>query len=366
MIGASWLPYGLMIWLPELLSAGSLSDYVLIGHKWILDRVTLQEILLVCAGLSALSAVLFVFGLTRIRLSERGIQWEVLPWVWRRWRWTSLREIRIDETGRHFEDDDLSKRTIVIRGPGPLGIGSDFLRISNRVWDHYDEAEMAVVAVGVPAIAARLVRRIQKTGKPERFAVDGSTSLLMALTYLVLAVGAIYAALRDDIWIGPLEPWRPVPMALAVALFIMSLTGLLAKSIAVDQRTLYILRRGWVQRRIPLTSIADVDTRDNATRIRVWKDQPGGKTREAWRTDRFIHNRGVLLHLLRELARCGNLPDCGDEWAASGVVAPQPDPSPGRPRRVLSADPPRAVSGQAPENPAPEVPGSVPATAVQE
>jgi hypothetical protein len=147
------------------------------------------------------------------------------------------------------------------------------------------------------------------------------------------------SAVLDGLWTGTLEAWRPLFMAFAVVFFLLSLRGLLAQSVAVDLRYFYVLRRGWVQKRIPLDSIADIDTRDNSTRLRVWKDKAGTKTREVWRTDTYIRNRGVLLHLVRELVQ-GRIQVTNSEQ--EDPVTPTGGIAAG-PRRVLTAASPKAI-----------------------
>jgi hypothetical protein len=306
-IGLAWTPWAAWKFLPEKLATGPLAKPVLQAEQFLRGYITDFEIQALCGFLSALSALFFIFGLTRIRLSESGVQWEIFPWIWRRWRWATLREIRIDESGRYFEDDEFAKRTLTIVGPGPLGIGTDRLRLTNRIWDRYEDAELATIAVGVPAIADRLMRRIARGRKPLQFPLASGIGPLGLLILLGFSAALTWAALFDPLWNGDLASYRTIPFVAAVVLFLSSFLNFLRKSVGVDRKYLYILRRGWVLKRIPLTELADVETRDNASRIRVWRDEAHTKTREAWKTDTYIHNRGVLLHLLRELHNNPNL-----------------------------------------------------------
>ena len=174
------------------------------------------------------------------------------------------------------------------------------MRVTNREFECYHQAERLATQVAIPAITERKRQEIQESGRPATFAErmpGGSTKCLVYFLGAALLTGA---CMSDVAWLPLLAETRPWAPYVAGFLFFLSLRAFFFRQIGVDRDNIYIMRRDWVSRKIPIHSVADVRVLDNRMRILV-TDPKSGAERQAYKTSHFIRNRGVLLQLIREM-----------------------------------------------------------------
>lgn len=338
LLALTWLP-ALVLWKgPELLAQAPEHPAVAAAQlalEWVYARgVTLPLVITGATVLSVPLLFLFYTGLERLVVTPQVIirGYPLLPK--RRIYWADLDEVLIDHLEARFEDETTARRTLILRSRRgrylPL---RKRMRVTNRQFDGYEEVERIAVAVGVPAIAERIRREIEKSGKPVRFPLlplrERFGAGLLILVAIVLGVGALYdpiwtslrqvpalemrsvvqgaperlSALRlpNPLALPALAPLRPALVVLAVAMILLALKKLLYQQLALDRDNLYIMRRGMVRRAIPLDTLADIQILGNVMRIYAFRRETDEEPRLVWKTRRYLPNRGVFLCLARDL-----------------------------------------------------------------
>lgn len=80
---------------------------------------------------------------------------------------------------------------------------------------------------------------------------------------------------------------------------LLSIWKFFYKQLGVDTENLYVMRRGWITRKIPIDNIADIQIRENQMRIYAFTRDPE-VPRQVFKTNDYVRNRGVFLRLVRD------------------------------------------------------------------
>ena len=268
----------------------------------------------------------------------------------RRIRWVDLEAVHIDHVGVAFEGEASALRTLTLVARPVLGLWHPAMRVTNRQFEGYSDVERVAVAVGVPAIADRLRRRIEVTGKPVFFAVRSPGHRRITALLALLAVALLAAGLHDPLWRPGAASWRaaatspfagnaagmqalpspavtervvavfrrlsdiPNPLALpavsrwrgvagaaAFPLVLWALFRAFPAAVGIDRERIVVARAGRAPLAIPFDRLADIQVLDNTTRIYGFRGDRDSKPRLVWETDTYIPNRGVMLRLVRDL-----------------------------------------------------------------
>lgn len=221
-------------------------------------------------------------------------------------RWVEVDEVLIDHVEARMEGDATAKKTLYLYEV-PKGIFGlrRCMKINNRQFDGFEDVERIAVLVSVPAVAERLRQKVEQTRKPITFKLQQPGESVIGFLSILLGLGLIFSAFYEPIWLiiqYPEYQWilQPATIVVGVFIFLYGVAKLIYKQIGVDTENMYLMRRGWILRKIPIDNIADIQIRDNQMRVYAFVKDPE-IPRQVFKTNNYIKNRGVLLRLIREI-----------------------------------------------------------------
>lgn len=279
------------------------SHIVATGYKWAVTKgITLPKGVIVAAILSLPLIYIAYWGFEQLLITSQAII-RLLPFGFRRsLRWDEMDEVMIDHVEVRFEGGLTALKVMTFYAtPSRFLPFRRRLRLTNREFECYHHVERIASDVSIPAIAARKRREIEVENRPACFAERNTGDGVRCLIFVVIAVAALAIYALNSLWPGSLlflRPFFPLVAGLAV---VLAARMYFYRQIGVDQSNIYIMRRNWTRKKIPLDTLADVRVLDNRMRILV-RNGKGRKVRQVFKTRRFIRNRGVLLRLIREMA----------------------------------------------------------------
>jgi len=214
--------------------------------------------------------------------------------------WNDVDEILIEHTERIMEGQGTAKKELFI-----YALRRRFMpwrrcmRLNNRQFTAFHHVERMAVMVSVPAIAARKRATMPKHGGVARFSLSEPGAGARALIYA--AAAAAFAALwgLDRAWTHPWAWTRPGALILSIIFAVMCLIRLLHRELAIDPDNLYVMRRRWPIRTIPIDSITEIEVEDNTMHILATVGKKP-KPRTVFSVHHYFPNRAVLLYMIRE------------------------------------------------------------------
>lgn len=333
-----WLPTVILRKGAELLSQAPehvVTAYAQLALDWIQARgITAQQTAWISGALSLPLLLWFYTGLERLVVTSTMILrgYPLMPK--RKIRWADLDEVIIDHLEARFEGEETARRTLTLytRRGRFLPVRRRF-RVNNRQFDGYEEVERMAVGVGVPAIADRLRRRAEESGKAARFPLRTLRERMAAGVMILLAVALATTVFYPPLWerlaatasaapenevptalqslglkripnplaLPAMKPVRPVLLGIAALLLYLAARRLWYQQLAVDHENIYVMRRGRVRKTIPLDSLADIQVLGNIMRIYAYRSDTDQDPKLMWKTRRFVPNRGVFLCLIRDV-----------------------------------------------------------------
>jgi hypothetical protein len=299
----------LLIWLIPLsyiLVAASSSQSLIFAflrhsvHILLKHGASLDHVLVLTALISMPILVYLYWGFEKLILTPDAIVRRLPFGASRSLKWVDVDEVLIEHIDVRFEGKQTAKKILKIfavrRRFFPW---RRYMRITNREFECYHHAERIAAQVSIPAIAARMRREILEKGKTAKFQIRETGDGLLSLLFSITAFALLPLWGLNRVWTPDTALYRPYVLAVAILLFLMALKKFLFRQVAMDQNNLYIQRRDWTIRSVPLDSIADVRVLDN--RLMIFAKKRGRKKPvRIFKTKRFIRNRGVLLRLIRE------------------------------------------------------------------
>lgn len=291
---------GSLIALPEPFAA-----WPAMALEWLTSfNITLSNAVAVAAAISAVVVVWWYRGFEVLIISAESITRSSLLGFRTTLRWVDVDEVLIDHLEVRMEGDATARKTLYLYEvpKGIFGLRRR-MKINNRQFDGFDDVERIAVLVSVPAVAERLRQRVETTKKPATFAVLEPGELLIAALSAVLGLGLVASAFYEPLWaLANLPyPWiRPAVIVLGVFLFVFGLFKIFYQRMGVDHENVYVMRQGWVLKRIPIDNIADIQIRENQMRIYAFVRDPE-VPRQVYKTNKYVRNRGVMLRLIREM-----------------------------------------------------------------
>lgn len=224
-------------------------------------------------------------------------------------KWTEVDEVLIEHIERYFEGKSTAlKRLTLYALPRRFIPWRRRMTVSNREFECYHHVERLASEVSVPAISQRKLAQIAAPGRKAYFAELGQTSDALPFLYVALAIalGACWAL--DRLWIPKYLPYRNYLIWVAVALVLLAIRKFFYRRLALDRKNFYVMRRLWVTKSVPIDQITETEAHDN--RVRIIAKKPNWKRPKVVFTGRkFVRNRAVLLHMIRELQEERRLTD---------------------------------------------------------
>lgn len=285
--------------------------------------ITLKRVAWVCGAVSFPVVLMLYWGFERLIITPSAFI-RVLPFGRRNGlRWTDIDEVLIEHIVARFEGRASVHKVLTL-----YAVKKRFMpwrrkfRISNRQFEGYHRVEQIATHICIPAIAARKRAEMKHSGRPACFAERKPTDDIKALLYCVAGIALFGCWGLDSVWTPRLEPYRVYTLIAGVLAEVLALRKFLFRQIGVDMKNVYVMWRDVVVKTIPITSILDVRVQDNKMRIIVAKKS--GRPKLAFKTRRYIRNRGVLLHLIREAHELLMQPDTSTPIVPIRSIAPEP------------------------------------------
>ena len=217
-------------------------------------------------------------------------------------KWNDADEILIDHIERLWEGKATARRELKVYAVRRFfDLRRRRMCITNRQFEGFHQVERLAVQISVPAITRRKIAEMERRRRPLFFSQrEPGTNLRMAL-YLVVIVALIMAFLLDKLWLSPtFEPYRLWTVYAAVVFGLLFVWKLFYYQVGVDRHNVYVLLNGMVLRKTPVEAISSMRTTGNKLRIEAHMGRDGAE-KTFFSTRRFIRNRGVLLHIIREI-----------------------------------------------------------------
>ncbi|MCX7017450.1 MAG: hypothetical protein WCK47_03465 [bacterium] len=214
--------------------------------------------------------------------------------------WSGVDEILIEHTERIMEGRGAAKKEIFIYAlPRRYTPWRRCMRINNRQFTAFHHVERMAVMVSVPAIAARKRAAMPDHGGVARFSLREPGTGTRALIYAAAAASLLALWGLDRAWMHPWAWARPGALAASIFFALLCLLRLFYRELAVDPDNIYVMRRRWPVRTIPIDSITEIEAEDNTLRIMATMGKKP-RLRTAFRTRHYFPNRAVLLYMIRE------------------------------------------------------------------
>jgi hypothetical protein len=253
------------------------------------------------AGIASIPVLLWLYwGFEKLVITPDGIVRRLPFGAKRSLRWGDVDEVLIEHIDVIFEGKQTAKKILRFYATRhPFVPWRRYMRITNSEFDCYHHAERIAAQVSIPAIAARKREEIRHKGKAARFAIREMGDSLLALVFVFAAFALVPVWGLDRLWTADLVRFRHYTLLLAALLLIAAFRKFFFRQLGIDEKNLYVMRRDWIVKTIPLDSIVDVRVLDNRMRVFA-KQRRKKKPVQVFKTNRFIRNRGVLLRLIRE------------------------------------------------------------------
>jgi hypothetical protein len=301
---AVWVVPWLLSVLPEFPVPPRVEPYYGLVWPWLAEHHVTARNGLVAAGVLSLPLLVWlVTGFERLVITPDAIyRWYPFHKS-RPLRWADADEILIDHVQRRFEGRHGTSRTISIYEVRRfLEPWRRCMRISDSQFSGYHHVERLAVYTGIPAIAARRLREVVERRRPAVFPVRGTAAGFKSWLMSLGGLGAFLVAGHEPLWTPDAAGWRPWVVAAGILLIVLAARLFFYRQLGVDTTNLYIMRRQWVVKTIPLLSLVEAKTRGSSMEIiaAVGKRE---KPRTVFRTKQFVRNRAVLLTMIREARR---------------------------------------------------------------
>lgn len=299
-----WVPFLLWKFVAGLPPETKVGEYGSIALLW-LQRHGLREAYVFYASvfLSAAAIVWWYHGFERLIIGPKGIGRRGLLGGRVLMKWEDLDEIMIDriETVLEGGTEALNVLTVYSRRR-KFPPWRRRLRVTSSEFGSFQFAERLAAQVAIPAISKRLLRELTEEAGSVTFS-PSQHGLLVRVTLMVLAgVACLMAASETSLWPGALVYVQLGVGLTGVLLFLASAIQLVQRQLTLTKDHLTISLMGLMKREVPLEQIADVRVQANQLRV-LARPAPGKRPRQIFKTNQFIRNRGVLLHLLRMLVK---------------------------------------------------------------
>lgn len=271
------------------------------GEHFLRQRGLTFDRVLWVTGLASIPIILWLYwGFEKLIITPDGIVRRLPFGAKRSLRWGDVDEVLIEHIDVIFEGKQTAKKILRFYATRhPFVPWRRHMRITNSEFDCYHHAERIAAQVSIPAIAARKREEIRTKGKAARFAIREAGDSLLALAFTLAAFALIPVWGLDRLWSPEIVRLRHYTLVLMVILLIGAFRKFFFRQVGIDDKNLYIMRRDWIVKSIPLDSIVDVRVLDNRMRVFA-KQRRKKKPVQVFKTNRFIRNRGVLLRLIRE------------------------------------------------------------------
>lgn len=313
------------------------------AKAWLLHHgVSSQRVLWGAGTLSGLLVLWLYLGFEKLIVTPEAITRRLPLGPRRSFRWSQLDEVLIEHIESRFEGKRSAKKILTLYATRPRFLPfRRRMKITNREFDCYHHVERLASQISIPAIAARKRQEIEEDGRIALFAMRESGDGVLAILCTVIGVTLLPLWGLDSFWAGASYPeTRPYVLAAGCILLLIGLKKFFFRQLGVDRDYIYIMRREWVMRKIPIETIVDVRVLDNRMRIlaRVGKNR---KERQVFKTSRFIRNRGVLLRLIRDMYDARRLENATPIVPLSSSALPTPEEvsKANGPVRVIEPDP---------------------------
>jgi hypothetical protein len=248
-----------------------------------------------------LLGVWFYRARVRILVTKDALIWLTPFGEPRKLRWVDVDDVCIIAIERPFEKSDRPRRVLVLyEKRRPWRLWRRRFVLSSHQFDGFKDAERYAISIAVPAIAERLRAILRdKKGKIE----FGKPSLWQDLTVLFFLACCCAAILLG--W----EEVKAKELNYAIVYFVLSALSLIAslrrfrrRWYAVDEENFYVIRRGLPNLRIPIANLNVASANRNGMIISGVLRGVAEK-KFTIHDRRFFRRRGVMLALLRLLAR---------------------------------------------------------------
>lgn len=307
----AWLVPLSLDYVSRLPDTGATVTVMKSGVAWLAKHgATVDRAVMLAAGWCVLMLLWLHRGLATLTVTPVSLIRKTPLLPGRELRWNDADEILIDHTERLWEGNKTALRVLkVYANRRTFDLWRRRMVVSNREFEGFHHVERLAVHISVPAIARRRLAEIDKRRRPVLFAQWEPGTGPRIVAYLAIAVAVLAAFALDSLWVDPARaPYRIYMPFVAGFLGVLVLRRMLVRQLGVDRHNVHVLLSGVVMRRIPIESITSMHTSGNKLVIeaRVGKD---GREKTVFRTWRYIRNRGVLLHLIREIREQRRLND---------------------------------------------------------
>ncbi len=300
--GLSWVPPLVLDYIGRLPERHPAIVLMKSGVTWLAQHGVTRDRALIAAGVfTGLMLLWFYRELARVTVTPTELTWKLPLLPARHLRWEDADEILIEHVERLWEGRRYARRTLTVtavrRGWWPW---RNRMRLTNSQIEGYHHVESLAVQKGVPAIVHRRLKRVDARKRPVLFTQWTPGDGLKFLAYGLTAAGLAGAYFLDRIWVPPHDLLRPFVIWVAGFLGLMALRRVYFRQVAVDRRFLYFLVCGILWRKVPVESLAGLQADGNGLRVQAHMGR-NHKVRTVFSTRRFIHNRGVLMRMIREV-----------------------------------------------------------------
>jgi hypothetical protein len=295
-----WGLPALFAWVPGIRSSNPLLPFLRIGHGWLVARGLTVERACWLAALLSLPLVAAVYaGFGKLLITPEAII-RKLPFARpRAFRWVDMDEVHIDHVERWFEGRRTARRVLTLHGiPGRFVPWRSRMRVTNRQFSGYMQAERLAVQVAIPAIASRKRAQVRKNSKRTLFGTPGFVHDLTGVVYASLAAVFLFAWFHGALWREPYLDLRHVTPGVSVFFALLALRRLFFRYYAVDLSNLYVIRRAWGETPIPFDHITRVGVHDGKLEV-VGRRKAAQDDTVLLRDRRFFRNRGVMIGMIR-------------------------------------------------------------------
>ncbi|PKO16199.1 hypothetical protein CVU37_11280 [candidate division BRC1 bacterium HGW-BRC1-1] len=273
------------------------------GVVWLADHGILQHRTVIVAWVwLALMLVWFWRELATLTVTPVSIIRKMPLLPARELKWNDADEILIEHVERIWEGKATAMRELKVYAVRRFfDLRRRRMRITNRQFEGFHQVERLAVQISVPAICRRKMAEMDRRRRPLFFSQREPGTNLRLVLYLAAIVALVMAFLLDKLWLSPtFEPYRLWTLYAAVFFGLLFVRKLFYYQVGIDRHNVYVMLNSMVLRKAPIEAISGMRSNGNKLGIeaRIGRD---GAEKTFFSTRRFIRNRGVLLHLIREI-----------------------------------------------------------------
>ena len=273
------------------------------GVVWLADHgITQQRAVIFAWVWLALMLVWFWRELATLTVTPISLIRKMPLLPGRELKWNDADEILIDHIERLWEGKATARRELKVYAVRRFfDLRRRRMCVTNRQFEGFHQVERLAVEISVPAITRRKIAEMERRRRPLFFSQREPGTNLRLVLYLAMIIALIMAFLLDKLWLSStFEPYRMWSIYIAVIFGIMFFRKLFYYQLGVDRNNVYVLLNGMVLRKTPIETISSMRTTGNKLRIEAHMGRDGAE-KTFFSTRKFIRNRGVLLHVIREI-----------------------------------------------------------------